>query len=86
MSQNNWSMNDKQKKFVEILKENPEGISLYDIESKYGIKFATGTINVLKTKGTTTSKKVVYECNIVRVDNGQVVGKTSKKVSLYKLA
>lgn len=86
MSQNNWSMNDKQKKFVEILKENPEGISLYDIESKYGIKFATGTINVLKTKGITTSEEVAYECNIVRVDNGQVVGKTSKKVSLYKLA
>ena len=86
MSQNNWSMNDKQKKFVEILKENPEGISLYGIESKYGIKFATGTINVLKTKGITTSEEVAYECNVVRVDNGQVVGKTFRKVSLYKLA
>ena len=82
----NWSMNEKQQDFVNILKENPDGISLYDIESRYGKKFATGTINVLKTKGITETEEVAYECNIVRADNGQVVGHTTKKVSLYKLA
>lgn len=81
-----WTPNEKQSRFLEILKENPDGISLYDIESKYGIKFATGTINPLKTKGMTQTEEVAYECKVVRADNGQVVGKTTKKVSLYKLA
>lgn len=86
MEKSNWKMNERQEKFVEILKENPDGITLYDIEAKYGEKFATGSINVLKSKGITQTEEVAVACNIVRVDNGQVIGKTTKKVSLYKLA
>lgn len=82
----NWQPNEKQKRFLEILKNHPEGISLYDVEAKYGEKFATGTINPLKTKGLTMTEEVTYECKILRADNDQVVGKTTKKVSLYKLA
>lgn len=85
-STTNWEMNETQKSFVEILKGEPDGITLYDIESKYGKKFATGSINVLKSKGITQTEEVAVACNIVRADNGQIVGKTTKKVSLYKLA
>lgn len=85
-SAKSWEMNETQKEFVKILGENPDGITLYDIESRYGKKFATGSINVLKSKGITATEEVAIACNIVRADNGQVVGKTTKKVSLYKLA
>lgn len=81
-----WEMNETQKAFVEILKENADGISLYDIEVKYGRKFATGSINVLTSKGITETSDVAYECDIVRHDNGQVVGHTTKKVKIYRLA
>lgn len=86
MADKKWEMNATQQKFVNILKENPDGISLWDIEAKYGEKFATGSINTLKSKGITQTEEVAVECLIVRKDNNQVVGKTTKKVSLYKLA
>lgn len=56
MANNTWTMNETQKAFVEGIKAwnaEHEGIAptLADIEGITGRKFATGSINVLITKG-----------------------------------
>lgn len=69
-----WTPNDKQQKFLEILGENPDGLTLGEIEEKYGIKFATGSINTLKVKGlvdTSAEKEIVVQAK--------------RKVKVYRL-
>ena len=78
-----WSMNDTQQKFVEILKANPDGITLFELKLD-GKVFATGSINTLITKGiVATDGEKQFACDIVY--NGVVVGKTTKTGKIYKL-
>lgn len=75
---NQWKPNENQTKFMEILKENPDGTTLRDIKEKYGIEFKTGSINTLLTKGLVVADgKKTYVCECCG-------HKTS--VNLYKLA
>ena len=78
-----WTMNDAQKRFVEILNEHPEGITLFELKLQ-GIEFATGSINTLIKKGyVSTETEKQFACDIVY--NGQVVGHTTKSGKVYKL-
>lgn len=78
-----WSMNDTQKKFVEILKEREDGVTLFELKLE-GIAFSTGSINTLITKGIVEATDTrVYACDIVY--NGVVVGKSTRKGKVYKL-
>ena len=81
---NKWQMNANQKEFVKILSENKEGITLFDIKSKYGKEFKSGAINTLKGKGiidTDTKIKVKYD----KVYNGVVIGTGTVNWTVYKL-
>lgn len=75
---NTWSANEKQKQFMDILAKEENGITLRDIKTKYGVNFATGTINTLVSKGfvnTMGEKEYICEC----------CGHKTK-VKVYKLA
>ena len=49
------------------------------------MEIKSGSINTLIAKGMVQTEDVSYECNIVRKDNGEVVGSTKKSVKAYKL-
>lgn len=73
-----WTPNETQRKFMEILGQEPDGITLRDIKAKYGIEFKTGSINVLTTKGLVVSDgEKTYTC--------ECCGHKTK-VKVYKLA
>ena len=69
-----WSMNQKQKSFMEVLKEHPEGLTLAEASELIGEKLASGTITCLLTKGLVTT-------------NGEkeIEVKVKRKVKLYTL-
>lgn len=69
-----WSMNQKQKSFMEALKEHPEGLTLAEASELIGEKLASGTITCLLTKGLVTT-------------NGEkeIEVKVKRKVKLYTL-
>lgn len=79
-----WSPNEKQRAFMEILKEYPDGVTLKDIELDKGVVFATGCINVL------VSKNLVGTSDSVRVSDiiyrGVKIGEKNDKVKKYFLA
>ena len=82
MSKNAWSMNETQKRFVEILKEKG-AITLFELKLE-GIKFATGSINTLISKGIVVAdSERQFDCDIVY--NGKVVGNITKKGKVYRL-
>lgn len=54
----NWTPNENQEKFMEILAKAGKPITLKEIEVVYGQKFATGCINALITKGKVNADKV----------------------------
>ena len=72
--QKEWSMNQKQKSFMEVLKEHPEGLTLAEASELIGEKLASGTITCLLTKGLVTT-------------NGEkeIEVKVKRKVKLYTL-
>lgn len=78
-----WTMNDTQKRFVEILKKHPEGITLFELKLE-GVEFATGSINTLIKKGyVSTETEKQFPCDIMF--NGKIVGHTTKSGKVYKL-
>ena len=82
MSKNAWSMNETQKRFVEILKEKG-AITLIELKLE-GIRFATGSINTLISKGIVVAdSERQFDCDIVY--NGKVVGNITKKGKVYRL-
>lgn len=82
MSKNAWSMNETQKRFVEILKEKG-AITLFELKLE-GIEFATGSINTLISKGIVVAdSERQFACDVVY--NGKVVGHTTKKGKVYRL-
>lgn len=64
MASKNWTPNENQKKFIEIVKGLSKPMTLAEINAEYGTDFKTGTINCLKDKGlynTTKVKRVVMK-------------------------
>lgn len=81
-----WEMNETQKNFVEILRKEPNGITLAEIKDRYGVDFKTGSINTLKAHEIVDTEKTSVECLIVRADDtSKVVGHCKKEVSIWKL-
>ena len=83
-----WEMNDTQKSFVNILKENegayPDGMTLREIKKVSGIAFKTGSINTLKSKGiVSTDGKREFVADIVY--DGEVIGHKTYSDTVYKL-
>lgn len=79
----NWSMNETQKEFVEIVKGNPDGITLFELKLQ-GKEFKTGSINPLLTKGILEiAGEKEFACEITY--QGVAVGKVTKKAKIYKL-
>lgn len=79
-----WTPNETQKDFMKILKENPDGITLKDIELKYGKTFKTGSLNTLLGKELVDgSQKVQVKVDLVYKD--VVIGNITKEWTLYKL-
>lgn len=79
-----WTPNENQVNFMEILESYPDGATLKDIELDTGKTFATGTVIGLVRK-----QRVVTEDKEVSVDlcyRGQKIGKVKKSWKVYRLA
>lgn len=83
MAKTTWTMNDTQKRFMEILGENPDGITLREIKSRYGVEFKTGSINTLKTKGLMTIAETTRDFTADIVYNGEKIGEKSYHDTIY---
>ena len=82
----NWQPNEKQKLFLGALKKaDGKALTLAEISKSVGVEIKSGSINTLIGKGIVQTEDVSYECNVVRKDNGEVVGSTKKSVKAYKL-
>lgn len=85
MAQQTWTPNPTQQRFMEILKENPDGMTFREIKSKYGIEFKTGTTNTL------LSKKLVAKADFTRdfvadiIYNGEKLGEKPYHDTVYVL-
>lgn len=79
-----WQPNDTQKLFMAVVANYPDGITLFELELA-GYSFKSGAINTLITKGVvkTAPEKRVFNCDVVY--NGVVVGKTTRKGTVYFL-
>ena len=83
MAQNKWTMNDTQKRFMEVLGQYADGVTMFELKLA-GHDFKTGSVNTLVTKGlVATDGEREFACEVVY--NGQVVGKTTKTGKVYKL-
>lgn len=61
----NWTPNQKQVEFMDLLARAGKPISLKEIEVKYGVKYATGSINALITKGKVETTPVEFTYKVV---------------------
>jgi hypothetical protein len=83
MAQNTWKMNDTQKRFMDVLGQYPDGVTMFELKLA-GYDFKTGSINTLITKGyVATDGDKDFTCDVVY--NGVVVGKVTKSGKVYKL-
>ena len=80
-----WSANDTQKLFMETLRKADGALTLAEVSEIVGKEIKSGSINTLIGRNLVQTEDVTYECNIVRKDNGKVVGSTKKTVKAYKL-
>lgn len=79
-----WEPNDTQKEFVNILKENPDGLTLREIKKNYGKEFKSGSINTLASKGiVNTDGTRTFVADIVY--DGEVIGHKTYNDTVYKL-
>jgi len=77
-------MNETQKEFVELVKANPEGVTLFELKLE-GKVYKTGTLNALLNKGILVNAgEKVFECDVMY--NGTKVGTVKKTAAIYKLA
>ena len=81
----NWTANETQKRFMEILGENPDGMTLREIKKAYGVEFKTGAINTLKTKGLVATLETKREFVADIVYDGEVIGHKTYADTIYKL-
>jgi hypothetical protein len=85
MAQTTWTPNEKQTRFLQILGENPDGITLREIKTRYGIEFATGTTNTLLSKGKVRKADGKREFTADIVYNGEVIGHKAYADTIYVL-
>lgn len=86
MAQTEWKPNEKQQLFLKVLGEaDGKGLTLAEVSAIAGVEIKSGSINTLISKGMVATEDVSYECNIVRKDNGEIVGSAKKTVKAYKL-
>lgn len=80
-----WTMNETQKKFMELVGSYENGVTMFELKLA-GHDFKTGSINTLLTKGlvVTDAEDRVFECDVVY--NGVKVGTTKKTGKVYRLA
>ena len=84
-NKNEWSANETQNKFLSVLKDYPNGITLLELRIEQGLEFKTGSINTLVTKGlVVTDGQREFDCEVVY--NGVAIGRVTKKGTVYKLA
>lgn len=79
----NWTPNENQRKFLEILKEYPDGVTLQQIQIDKGLKIATGSINNAHMKELVDSTDGEFLCDLVF--NGVKIGTAKKPWKIYKL-
>lgn len=84
MSKQTWKPNEKQQLFLNALADG-NAYTLAEISKKVGTEIKSGSINTLISKKMVQTEDVVYECNVVRKDNGMVVGSIKKPVKAYRL-
>lgn len=83
MAKTTWTMNATQKAFIEAVASHAEGVTIFELNLE-GKNFKTGAINTLITKGLVeVAGEREFACEVVY--NGVVVGKTTKKGSIYKV-
>lgn len=83
MAKSTWTMNATQKAFIEAVASHAEGVTIFELNLE-GYNFKTGAINTLITKGLVeVAGEREFACEVVY--NGVVVGKTTKKGSIYKV-
>ena len=85
MAQKTWTMNETQKRFMEVLGQYEQGVTMFELKLA-GYDFKTGSVNTLITKGlvVTEAEEREFECEVVY--NGVVVGKVTKTGKVYRLA
>lgn len=84
MTQTTWTPNEKQKLFLGALADG-KVLTLSEISAIVNQEIKSGSINSLIGKGLVETEDVIYDCDIIRKDNGQKVGSVKKKVKAYKL-
>ena len=85
MAQTTWTPNETQTRFMKILGENPDGMTLREIKSKYGVEFKTGSINTLLSKGKVRKADGTRDFTADIVYNGEVIGHKSYSDTIYVL-
>jgi hypothetical protein len=70
---------------METLRKADGALTLAEVSEIVGKEIKSGSINTLIGRNLVQTEDVTYECNIVRKDNGKVVGSTKKTVKAYKL-
>ena len=81
-----WEPNEKQKAFMELLKNNPDGLTLASASKILGYDLKSGTTNPLISKGLIVGENIEIKCNLVAIDTNEIVGHANKPVKRYKLA
>ena len=85
MAQTTWTPNETQTRFMKILGENPDGMTLREIKSKYGVEFKTGSINTLLSKGKVRKADGTRDFTADIVYNGEIIGHKSYSDTIYVL-
>lgn len=82
-----WKANDKQVKFMDLLKENPSGLTLAQASKMLGEEIKSGSINALLPNGKNLvrTEDCVIQCNLVEIETGEIVGTAKKPVKKYFL-
>ena len=82
-----WKANDKQVKFMDLLKENPNGLTLAQASKMLGEEIKSGSINALLPNGKNLvrTEDCVIQCNLVEIETGEIVGTAKKPVKKYFL-
>lgn len=87
MAQTVWTPNEKQAKFMDLLKSHADGLTLAQASKMLGEEIKSGSINTLLPNGKNLvrTEDSVIQCNLVAIDTGEVVGTAKKSVKKYFL-
>ena len=82
-----WKANDKQVKFMDLLKDHADGLTLAQASKMLGEEIKSGSINALLPNGKNLvrTEDCVIQCNLVEIETGEIVGTAKKSVKKYFL-